>query len=92
MHVVVEHKVIDREKLTAVNPQEINDGGPPGVQGVQTLVAADGSMVFCVWETPSIDALRGYLDPATAGVTENTYVEIDGSHSIGLPASAAARA
>jgi hypothetical protein len=92
MHVVVEHKVIDREQLAAANPQEINDGGPAGVQGLQTLIAADVSKLFCLWETTSIDALRDYLDPATAGVTENTYFEIDSEHSLGLPAAAAARA
>jgi hypothetical protein len=27
---------VDREKLAAANPQEINDGGPAGVQGWQT--------------------------------------------------------
>lgn len=86
MHVVVEHKVLDREKLAAANPQEINDGGPDGVQGLQTLVAADASMVFCVWETPSIKTLQGYLDPATAGVLENTYFEIDSESALGLPA------
>jgi hypothetical protein len=92
MHVVVQHKVLDRVKLAGANPQEINDGGPAGVQGLQTLPAADGSMVFCVWETPSIDTLRGYLDPTTAGVLENTYFEVDSDHALGLPASSAARA
>lgn len=49
-------------------------------------------MLFCVWETPSIETLRGYLDPATAGVLDNTYFEIDSDRSLGLPASAAAGA
>ncbi len=88
MHVVVQHKVLDREKLAAANPQEINDGGPAGVQGLQTLPTADGSMMFCVWETPSVDTLRAYLDPVTAGVVENTYFEVDSEHALGLPARA----
>jgi hypothetical protein len=39
-----------------------------------------------------MDALRGYLDPATAGVTENAYFEVDGEHALGLPEAAAASA
>jgi hypothetical protein len=39
-----------------------------------------------------MDALRGYLDPATAGVTENTYFELDTDHALGLPEPATARA
>ena len=66
-----------------------NDGGPPGVQGLQTLVAADASMAFCVWETPSVETLRGYLDPATAGVLENAYFEVDSERSLGLLVAAA---
>jgi hypothetical protein len=85
MHVVVQHTVLDREGLAAANPQEINNGGPPGVKGLQTLPTADASMVFCVWETPSIDTLREYLDPTTAGVLENAYFEVDTEHSLGLP-------
>jgi hypothetical protein len=85
VHVVVQHKVVDREKLAAANPQQINDGGPAGVQGLQTLPTADGSMLFCVWETPSVEMLRDYLDPATAGVVENTYFEVDSEHALGLP-------
>ena len=92
MHVVVQHEVLDREKMAGVNPQEINDGGPSGVQGLQTLPTADASMVFCVWETPSIETLRGYLDPITTGVLENTYFEVDSDHALGLPASTGARA
>jgi hypothetical protein len=88
VHVVVQHKVLDREALAAANPQEINDGGPAGVQGLQTLPTADASMVFCVWETPSIATLSGYLDPATAGVLENTYFEVDTDHALNLPARA----
>jgi hypothetical protein len=32
------------------------------------------------------------LDPATAGVTENTYIPIDDENAIGLPEAAAAGA
>lgn len=37
-----------------------------------------------------VHALRGYLDPATAGVMENTYFEVDSEHALGLPATTAA--
>jgi hypothetical protein len=88
VHVVLQHTVLDREKLAGADPQAINDGGPAGVQGLQTLPTADGSQLFCVWETPSIEALRGYLDPATAGAVENSYFEVDSEHALGLPTKA----
>ena len=47
-------------------------------------------MATCVRQADAIDMLRGYLDPATAGVTENTYIEVDEETAVGLPEAAAA--
>jgi len=49
-------------------------------------------MAFCLWDADAIDNLRNYLDPATAGVTENTYIEVDEESAVGLPEAAAAGA
>jgi hypothetical protein len=45
-----------------------------------------------LWEADSIDSLQEWLDPATAGVTENTYIEVDEENAVGLPTAAAAGA
>ena len=92
MHVGVQHRITDPEKFASMDAAEVGAGGPPGTQVRQFLPAKDGSAAFCVWETGSMDALRGYLDPATAGVTENTYYEVDGQQAMGLPEAAAAGA
>jgi hypothetical protein len=52
----------------------------------------DRSAAVCLWEADSIDALRDYLDPATAGASENTYFEVNGELAMGLPETAAAGA
>jgi hypothetical protein len=92
MHVVVQHRITDPEKFASMDAAEVGSGGPSGTQVRQFLPSKDGAAAFCVWETGSMDALRGYLDPATAGVAENTYFEIDGAHAMGLPEAAAAGA
>ena len=92
MHVVVEHTIIDRERFLAADAAEIAQGGPPGVRGQQFFPDRDGSFAVCLWETDSVDSLREYLDPATAGAAENTYFEVDEDRAMGLPASAAAGA
>jgi hypothetical protein len=92
MHVVVHHRITDPEKFDSMDAAEVGGGGPPGTQVRQFLPSKDHAAAFCVWETTSMDALRGYLDPATAGVTENAYYEVDGEHAMGLPAAAAAGA
>jgi hypothetical protein len=92
MHVVVHHRITDPEKFASMDAAEVGTGGPSGTQVRQFLPSKDGAAAFCVWETSSMDALRGYLEPATAGVTENTYYEVDGEHALGLPEAAAASA
>ena len=92
MHVVVQHRITDPEKFFSMDAEEVGSGGPPGAQVRQFLPFQDRSAAICLWETDSISALRGYLDPATAGASENAYFEVDGERAMGLPESAAAGA
>jgi hypothetical protein len=85
MDVVVHHRVIDREKFLATDPQDIAGNAPPGVQVRHFIPARDASAVDCLWETESLDALRDYLDPATRGICQNTYFEVDLESAFGLP-------
>jgi hypothetical protein len=92
MNVVVQHRITDPEKFASMDAEEVAGGGPPAVQLRQFYPSQDGSMAFCLWDADSIDNLRDYLDPATAGVTENAYFEIDAESAVGLPETAAAGA
>jgi hypothetical protein len=92
MHIVVEHRIIDLDKFSSMNAADVAGGGGPGFKLLQFLPPQDGSVATCLWETDSIDSLQEWLDPATAGVTENTYIAIDAENAIGLPEAAAAGA
>ena len=92
MDVVVQHRITDPEKFFSMDAEEVAGGGPPGVQGRQFFPSQDRSVAVCLWEADSIDTLRDYLDPATAGVSENTYFEVDRESAMGLPETAAAGA
>jgi hypothetical protein len=92
MHISVQHRITDPDKFFSMNAEEVVGGGPPGVQGRQFFPSRDRSVAVCLWEADSIDTLRGYLDSATAGASENTYFEVDTEFAMGLPQTAAARA
>ena len=92
MHVVVQHRILDSEKFLSTDAEQIVGGGPPGVRGRQFFPSSDGSTAVCLWEADSVDALREYLDPATEGVAENSYFEVDTQRAMGLPEAAAAGA
>jgi hypothetical protein len=92
MHVVVQHRIIDPEKFFSMDAEEVSGGGPPGVQGRQFFPSQDGPVAVCLWEADSIETLRDYLDPATAGMSDNAYFEVDRERAMGLPETAAAGA
>ena len=91
MHVVVQHRITDPKKFSELDVAGIA-AGPSGTHAYQFFPSTDATAAVCLWETDSIDALRGYLDPATAGVMENRYFEVDSEHALGLPTPAAAAA
>ena len=88
MYFVVHHRVVDREKFLVTDPKDIGGNAPPGAQVFHFLPASDASAADCLWEADSLKTLRDYLDPATRGVSENTYFEVDASHAKGMPAAA----
>jgi hypothetical protein len=92
MFAVVHHRVVDREKFLATPPEYVAGNAPPGVRVYHFLPARDASEADCLWEVPSLDALRGYLDPLLAGICENTYFEVDSGLAMGLPEPAPAHA
>ncbi len=92
MNVVVQHRITDQEKFASMDAEEVAGGGPPGTQLRQFAASKDSSMAFCLWDADSVDNLRSYLDPATAGVAENSYFEIDAETAVGLPETASAGA
>jgi len=89
MHVVVRHRITDPEKFFSMDPDQVVGGAPSGVQGLQFYPDKERASAHCLWEADSIDSLRNYLDPALAGVAENTYFEVDAERSMGLPQAAA---
>ena len=92
MHVVVHHRIVDRQKFLATDPQDIAANAPPGARVRQFLPARDASAADCLWESVSLDALRDYLDEATHGICQNTYFEVAPESALGLPSPASASA
>jgi hypothetical protein len=90
MYFVVHHRVIDRERFLATDSQDIARNAPPEVQLSYFLPARDASAADCLWKAGSLDALRDYLDPATRGICENTYFEVDSGLAMGLSEAPAA--
>jgi hypothetical protein len=65
---------------------------PPGIALHSTYVRDDGSRATCLWEAPSVDAVRQLLDATVGDSSRNEFFEVAPEHpgTRGLPTQAAA--
>ena len=85
MYVVVNHTISDPSRFWAT-AQSATSGLSDGLKLIHTFPSSDGRKAVCVWEGNSVESVRGFLDPATAGVARNDYFEAPNKEGISLPA------
>ncbi len=84
MYVVVNHAISDTAKFWAA-AQSVTEGLPAGLKVIHTFPSPDGRKAVCVWEANSVDAVRRFLDPATAGAARNEYFEAPNKEGMAMP-------
>jgi hypothetical protein len=89
MHVIAIHTISDPEKWWA-GAQSLEL--PAGLTLHSTIGNRDGTKAVCVWEADSLDSVRGFVDPASEGMSTNEYFEANEQYSTGLPTRAGATA
>jgi hypothetical protein len=77
MYVVVQHRFKNPEIAFARGERLIrNEGAPTGVKGLQFYPSRDGSAATCLWEAPSVDVVRRYVDSTLGDSSENSCYEV----------------
>jgi hypothetical protein len=89
MYVVVNHEINDASKFWAL-AQSVTAGLPAGLNVIHTFPSPNGRKAVCVWEAPSVEAVRSFLDPATAGLAHNDYFEAPNKEGMAMPTLARA--
>jgi len=84
MYVVVNHTISDTSRFWAT-AQSATDELPGGLKVIHTFPSPDGHRAVCVWEADSVDAVRRFLDPATAGMAHNDYFEAPNKEGLAMP-------
>jgi hypothetical protein len=84
MYVVVNHQINDPARFWAT-AESATAGLPKGLNVIHTLAAPDGRRAVCVWEADSVEAVRNFLDPATAGTARNEYFQALNKEGIAIP-------
>ena len=84
MYVVVNHAINDASRFWAI-AQSVTSGLPAGLKVLHTFPSSDGRKAVCVWEADSVEAVRTFLDAATAGMARNDYFEAPNKEGLAMP-------
>lgn len=83
MYVIATHKISDSKKFFEL-ASSMKNSVPSGLKSFFGLPSSDGTQMVCLWQGPSIDQVRGFLDKQTQGIAVNNYFQVDESKAIGL--------
>ena len=98
MYVVVQHEIKDPQLAVSRGKRLIkNIDAPAGVVGLEFYPSRDGTAVTCLWEAPSVESVRHYVDTVLGESSVNTCYEVNAEDSFatrpdGIREASAARA
>jgi tetratricopeptide (TPR) repeat protein len=76
------HQVHDKDGLKKA--VEGHKNPPQGTKLVQCIIREGQSHVTCVWEAPSVEQLRSFVESVIGTTAKNSFYKIDESSSVGL--------
>lgn len=82
MFVSVIHRISDPDRFFEMAS---NASLPEDLRLPQSIASTDRSTVVCLWEASSVERVREFLEPLTAGICKNEYAQVDVALSTGLP-------
>jgi len=85
VYVVVQHRFSNPEVAFVRGERLIkNEGAPAGVRGLQFYPSRDGSVATCLWEAPSVQAIKEYVDSTLGDSSENDCYEVDADQAFAV--------
>ena len=83
MYVSVIHTISEPDPFWAAAEAGLDT--PEGVTLHSSYPNGDGSKAVCLWEGPSADAVRDFVDGAAGSYASNEYFEVNAERAQGLP-------
>ena len=77
MHVGVIHRISDPEGFQRAEQQAIEAGLPEGFRLPVHAATPDHTTGICIWDGPSVDAVRDLVESVVGKYSENEYFEVE---------------
>lgn len=84
MFVSVIHRISDPQKFGEMAASTA-DKLPPNLRLPQYITNEDHRTTVCLWEAPSVQSVKDFLEPISKGICVNEYSAVDAAASSGLP-------
>jgi hypothetical protein len=85
MFFVVHHRISNPTEFWAAAQRELPNL-PDGIRVAAVYPNADGTEATCLWTCDSQERLVTYLESQTGQFAQNSYMPVDASKAMGLPA------
>ncbi len=77
MHVGVIHRISDPEAFQQAEQAALDAGLPEGLRLPVHAEAPDHTTALCIWEGPSVDAVRDLVESVVSEFSQNEYFEVE---------------
>ena len=77
MHVGVIHRISDPEAFERAEQEALEAGLPADFRLPVHAATRDHSTAICIWEGPSVDAVRDLVESVVGEYSENEYYEVE---------------
>ncbi len=84
MYVLVQHSISDPASFYKA-AEQANQKMPSNVTLHHTFSAEDGAKAVCVWEAPTVAAVKDFLESAVGKFSRNDYYEVPNKEGVVFP-------
>ena len=77
MHVGVIHRISDPKAFQQAEQAALDAGLPEGFRLPVHAETPDHTTALCIWEGPSVDAVRDLVESVVSEYSQNEYFEVE---------------
>jgi hypothetical protein len=77
MHVGVIHRISDPEAFERAEREALDAGLPEGLKLPVHAESPDHTTALCIWEGPSVEAIRDLVESVVGEYSRNEYFEVN---------------
>ncbi len=77
MHVGVIHRISDPKAFQQAEQAALDAGLPEGFRLPVHAETPDHTTALCIWEGPSVDAVRDLVESVVSEFSQNEYFEVE---------------